>query len=178
MMRIVSGNSFCPWVVVVLWLMRSVAWVSAQDEGWATAITAGVQALQQGHYAEATRQLLAIAETLKPDDPRLTTSLMHLATLYRMQGQYVQAEPLYQRVLTLQEQVFGPEHPQLVEVLEAYASLQRRMHPVRSLLPWSAANRMATRAQRIQEREAHADAYEPPGAWSDYEEAAIFRDGS
>jgi hypothetical protein len=137
--------------------------------------------LQQGHYAEATQQLqaaLTIAETLPPDDPRLTTSLMHLATLYHMQGQYSQAEPLYQRVLTLQEQMFGPEHPQLVEVLEAYANLQRRLHPVRSLLPWSAANKMATRARRIQQREEQSEAYEPPGVWSDYEEAAIFRDGS
>jgi hypothetical protein len=52
----------------------------------------------------------------------------------------------------LQEQILGPDHPQLVDVLEANAALHRMMHPVRSLLPWSPASQMPTRAQRIRER--------------------------
>jgi hypothetical protein len=59
----------------------------------------------------------------------------------------------------------GPEHPQLVEVLQANAAVQRRMYPVRSRLPWSTANQLASRARRIQEREAQADVEEPPGVW-------------
>lgn len=170
-----------PWVVAVLWLMLGAARMYAEDVSWDRATTAGLKAYEQGQYAEAARQFqvaLAIAETLQPDDPRVPTSLLRLATIYHIQGQYAQAESLYQRALALQEQLLGPDHPQLVEVLEAYANLQRRMYPWRSLLPWSMANTLAARARRIQEREERSRVLEPPGAWSDYEESAIFRDGS
>jgi len=50
----------------------------------------------------------------------------------------------------------GPDHPQLVDVLEAAAALQRKMHPVQSLLPWSSASQMAARATRIRAREERA----------------------
>jgi tetratricopeptide (TPR) repeat protein len=174
------GNSL-PGAVAVLWLMLGVAGIYAEDVSWDRATTAGLKAYDQGQYAEAARQFqaaLAIAETLKPDDPRVPTSLIRLATVYHIQGQYAQAASLYQRALALQEQLLGPAHPQLVEVLEAYAHLQRRMFPLRSLLPWSTANTLAARARRIQEREERSSPREPPGSWSDYEEAAIFRDGS
>jgi hypothetical protein len=63
----------------------------------------------------------------------------------------------------LQEQILGPDHPQLVDVLEANAALYRKMHPVRSLLPWSPANQMAVRARRIREREAQLCSRTPRG---------------
>jgi Tfp pilus assembly protein PilF len=170
-----------PWIVAVLWLMLGTAGVYAEDVSWDRATTAGLKAYEQGQYVEASRQFqaaVAIAETLQPDDPRVPTSFLRLATVYHIQGQYAQAESLYQRALTLQEQLLGPDHLQLVEVLEAYAALQRRMYPVRSLLPWSTANTLAARARLIREREERAVPRDPPGVWSDYEEAAIFRDGS
>jgi hypothetical protein len=40
--------------------------------------------------------------------------------------------------------------------LEANAAVHRKMHTVRSLLPWSPANQMAVRARRIWEREEQA----------------------
>lgn len=156
------------WAVAVLWLLLSVASVYAQDLGWETATNAGVKAFEQGYYAEAAQHFktaLLIAEDCMPDDPHLSTSLMNLAIAYYTQGQYTQAAPLYQRALVLQEQILGPEHPQLVEVLQANAAVQRRMYPVRSRLPWSTANQLASRARRIQEREAQADVEEPLSAW-------------
>jgi hypothetical protein len=78
---------------------------------------------------------------------------MNLAAVYYAQGQYIDAARLYQRTLVLQEQILGPDHPQLVTVLEANAALYRKMHPVQSLLPWSPASQMAARARRIRERE-------------------------
>jgi tetratricopeptide (TPR) repeat protein len=165
------------WTVAVLWLMCGVSDVYAQDVRWESMTTAGVRAFEQGDYAEAARQFqaaLAIAETLTPDDPRLSTSLINLATVYRTQGQYTQAESCYQRALVLQEQILGTEHPQLVEVLEAYAALKREMHPLRSMLPWSPASKMAARARRIREYEAHAELQEALGLWPIYEHE-IFR---
>jgi tetratricopeptide (TPR) repeat protein len=165
--------------MTTLCLLGSVAGVAAQEELWARATTAGGQAFHQGHYAEAAQQFqaaLVLTEAFKPDDARRVTSLMNLAAAYQAQGQYPLAEPLYQQALVLQEQLLGPDHPQLIEVLEAYEGLNRRMHPVRSLLPWSPANKLAGRVRRIQEREARAQEQFFPGAWSN-DEAALFSDG-
>ena len=102
-------------LVAVLWLLLSVASVSAQDLRWETATNAGVKAFDQGRYAEAAQQFktaLTLAENCMPDDPRLSTSLMNLAVAYYTQGQYAYAAPLSQRALALQEQLLGPAHPQ------------------------------------------------------------------
>ena len=40
------------------------------------------------------------------------TSLNNLAALYRAQGRYGEAEPLYKRSLAIREKALGPEHPQ------------------------------------------------------------------
>ena len=44
-----------------------------------------------------------------------------LAVLYHTQSKYAQAEPLYQRVLTLLEQTIGPDHPTLATTLNNLA---------------------------------------------------------
>jgi tetratricopeptide (TPR) repeat protein len=153
------------WAVTVLWLVCSVTGVYAQEQQWERATNTGLQAFDQGDYAEAARQFeaaLIIAGTFAPDDPRVARGLMNLAIVYHTQGQYTQAERFYQRALTLLEQILGPEHPQLVEVLEGYVALQRKMHPVQSLLPWSAASKMTARIMRIREREEQALLQELP----------------
>jgi tetratricopeptide (TPR) repeat protein len=167
-MRRARCSHLLGWAVAVLWLLLSVASLYAQDLSWEMATNAGVKAFEQGYYAEATQHFkaaLLIAEDCMPDDPQLWTSLMNLGIAYYTQGQYAQAAPLYQRALVLQEQSLGPEHPQLVEVLQANAAVHRKMYPVRSRLPWSTANQLASRARRIQEREAHVDVEEPSGVW-------------
>lgn len=172
---IARRGSLWPWAMAALWLMLSVTGVYAQetqDARWETATMTGVQAFEQGHYPAAARQFqaaLSIAEAWQPDDPRLATSLMNLAIIYHAQGQYAAAAPLYQRTLTLQEQMFGAHHPQLVIILKAHADVQRRMAPLQSLLPWSMANKLAARARYIQERgedttdQAAADGWFGPG---------------
>lgn len=179
MVRMTSWSPAWCWAVVGLWLMGSIAPGHAQETGWEAVTTAGLQALEQRQYSEAIRQLqsaLALAEAGPPDDPRLLSSYMHLATAYSQQGQYAQAALLYQRALALQERLYGVEHPQLLEVLDAAIALQRKMHPARSLWPWSVANRLAIRAQRIREREERARAQEFPGWWP-IEERQVFGDG-
>jgi tetratricopeptide (TPR) repeat protein len=44
-------------------------------------------------------------------------SLNNLANLYNNQGRYAEAEPLYQRSLTINEKAFGPEHPDVATSL-------------------------------------------------------------
>ena len=52
-------------------------------------------------------------------------SLNNLALLYRNQGKYEQAEPLYQRALAIRERVLGAEHPDTARSLNNLALLYR-----------------------------------------------------
>jgi ATP/maltotriose-dependent transcriptional regulator MalT len=51
-----------------------------------------------------------------------------LASLYRLQGQYEQAKSLYQRALTIREQVLGPEHPYTASTLDNLALVSHAQH--------------------------------------------------
>ncbi len=50
-------------------------------------------------------------------------SLDNLARLYKAQGQYAKAEPLYGRALAIFEKSFGPEHPNVAIHLNNLAGL-------------------------------------------------------
>ncbi len=56
----------------------------------------------------------------------MATSLNNLAVLYKAQGRYAEAEPLYQRALVIWEKAPGPEHPNVAQSLENYAALLRK----------------------------------------------------
>src|SRR2546426_7329710 len=62
---------------------------------------------------------------LGPDHPSGATSLNNLAGLYRAQGQYAQAEPLYKRSLAIWEKALGPDHSSVATSLENLAALYR-----------------------------------------------------
>jgi tetratricopeptide (TPR) repeat protein len=65
-------------------------------------------------------------KSLGLEHPDTATSLNNLAELYRAQGKYEQAEPLYQRSLAIWEKALGPEHPNVATALQNYAVLLRR----------------------------------------------------
>jgi tetratricopeptide (TPR) repeat protein len=60
---------------------------------------------------------------LGPDHPDVATSLNNLAALYRAQGHYEEAAPLYQRALAIRERVLGPDHPDVATSLNNLAFL-------------------------------------------------------
>jgi len=60
------------------------------------------------------------------EHPDTATSLNNLAELYRYQGKYEQAEPLYLRALSIFEQRLGAEHPYTAEVLHGLAELYQQ----------------------------------------------------
>ena len=142
------------WTGIVCWLVCSVTAVSAQEGRWERVTAAGIQAFEQGDYAAAVRQFQAALPLA--DAGSLVPSLMNLAAVYYAQEQYPDAARLYQRALVLREQVLEPDDPQLIPVLEANAAVHRKLHPVRSLLPWSPAQQLAARARRLQERDERA----------------------
>src|SRR5207302_4032195 len=107
------------WAGIVCWVVCSVTAVSAQEGRWARVTAAGVQAFAQGDYAAAVWQFQAALPLA--DTGSLVPSCMNLAAVYYAQEQYTDAARLYQRALVLQEQVLGPDDPQLLPLLEANA---------------------------------------------------------
>ena len=53
----------------------------------------------------------------------MATSLNNLAVLYRNQGKYAEAEPLYQRSLAIWEKALGKDHPDVATSLNNLAVL-------------------------------------------------------
>jgi tetratricopeptide (TPR) repeat protein len=73
---------------------------------------------------ELAKRALAISEkALGPDHPDVATSLNNLALLYRNQGRYADAEPLYKRSLAIREKALGPDHPDVAQSLNNLAGL-------------------------------------------------------
>ena len=60
-----------------------------------------------------------------PIIPTVATSLNNLAVLYRDQGKYAEAEPLYQRALAIREKALGSDHPDVAASLNNLAELYR-----------------------------------------------------
>jgi tetratricopeptide (TPR) repeat protein len=51
------------------------------------------------------------AKTLGPNHLEVAKTLDNLAGLYRIQGKYDEAEPIYKQALAIFEATFGPDHP-------------------------------------------------------------------
>ncbi len=97
---------------------------------WEKSNASGEEAYRQGRYAEAEQHLTAAlkeAEDFGPEDPRLALSLNNLAVLYKTQGKYAQAEPLYKRAIAIDEKALRLDHPKVARTLENYAALLRKM---------------------------------------------------
>jgi tetratricopeptide (TPR) repeat protein len=102
----------------------------AGEKEWQGYIDKGKQAYQGGDYKAAVLSFAAAlkeAEAFGPGDPRLATSLNGLAEVYRAQGHYTEAEPLYKRALAIWEKAFGPDHPDTKQVRDNLAALHRKM---------------------------------------------------
>jgi len=84
----------------------------------------------------------------KTDHPNLPASLNNLAELYREQGKYSEAEPLYRRALAILEKTLGPEHPKVATVLENLAILLRKSDQEKE------AEEMSVRARAIRAKHA------------------------
>jgi tetratricopeptide (TPR) repeat protein len=56
----------------------------------------------------------------------VATDLSNLAVLYSTQGQYAEAEPLYQRALAIKEKALGPDHPDVATALNNVAALYKK----------------------------------------------------
>jgi tetratricopeptide (TPR) repeat protein len=86
------------------------------------------QAQARGRYVDAAKlfsKALAVAEAARPPDDRLVESLEGLAGVYRTLRREVEAESLLRRAVGLAEQLSGPRHPAVAQVLAEHAAVLR-----------------------------------------------------
>jgi tetratricopeptide (TPR) repeat protein len=72
-----------------------------------------------------THALAVREQALGPSHPDVANSLNNLAALYKDQGAYAQAEPLYTRAVAIIEKTLGPSHPLVATNLTNLARLYR-----------------------------------------------------
>jgi tetratricopeptide (TPR) repeat protein len=88
----------------------------------------GMTAYRDKNYPEAEKQFKAAlteAEKLPTDDWRLTQTLSNLAEIYRIQSKYSQATPYFKRLVQINEESFGPDHPNIAAYLNNLAQNYR-----------------------------------------------------
>jgi len=87
----------------------------------------------------------------KDNHPDVATSLNNLAALYREEGRYSEAEPLYVRSLSIREQQLGADHPDTAGSLFNMAALYYNMECYSQALP------LIQRAVKIYEQALNPD---------------------
>src|SRR5437764_4307 len=94
--------------------------------GAAKSDAAALKERQSDDLAALNQRALAIRDkAMAPDHPEAGASLNKLAELYRAQGRYAEAEPMYQRALAISEKALGPDHPDVGTLLNNLAELYR-----------------------------------------------------
>jgi tetratricopeptide (TPR) repeat protein len=121
-------------VLLLLIALRSPANAS-NLETWKANQDAAAKASKLAHFPEAEKFLLAnkgLAETFSSTDARLPRTVFDLAQVYRAEGKYSEALPLYERALQIYVQLYGPESKELADTLdgegELYKSLNDYVH--------------------------------------------------
>ncbi len=115
-----SAIIFAPILIALLLLFDRLP-SKAQVTLWETYQSAGHQAIEDRRVDDAEQLLLAAAKHIaivSPDDPRLANTLNDLGVLYGMQNRDIEAEPLFQRALAINEKTFGRQHPSIVLTLQ------------------------------------------------------------
>ncbi len=114
------------WSLLLVFLCFGPAPAFADEAAWERHNSAGIAAYRKGDYAEAIRRFevaLKEAKAFGEEDPRFADALNNLAELYKAQGRYAEAEPLYKRSLVILKKVLGPEHPRVALGLNNLAGL-------------------------------------------------------
>jgi hypothetical protein len=115
------------------WLFPSLASLAlgmtpalADESSWQKAHDAGWKAYQESRFDKPGKSLRTAeneARTFGDKDPRLATTLDHLAWVLCAEGRYKDAEPLARWALTWREKLLGAEHPDVMQSLDTLACL-------------------------------------------------------
>ena len=137
---------------IVSLLLVLPALLAAQDP-WKPTEEKAARAAKEANFAEAEQLLatnLKYAETLSPKDPRRPRTLLDLAEVYRAEGKYPEAFPLYERALQIYTQLYGVESLEIGDTLNGEAELYK------SLNDYAHAEPLLLRALSLRQKLLHA----------------------
>src|SRR4051794_8379515 len=107
-------------------VLPGLATGQAQAPKWQAEHDAGWNAYKQGQLDVAETRLRAAekeARAFGENDPRLATTLDHLAWVLCAEGKANEGEPLAKRGLSIREKALGAEHPDVAKSLNTLACL-------------------------------------------------------
>ena len=82
-------------------------------------------------FSIGVRRSNSASKNLAPTIPKPRLCYPWLAILYKVQGRYADAEPLYKRALQIYEKALGPDHPNVATNLHNLAQLYVASGPLR-----------------------------------------------
>jgi tetratricopeptide (TPR) repeat protein len=119
--------------VALLVLLGASCWAPTRAQvspfpssDWDSLNDAGERAYERRQYAASENFLNAAlqqAQRFGPNDLRVATTLNDLGLLYRAEGKFKEAEPLYRRSLAIREKKLGPTDPAVATSLNNLAGL-------------------------------------------------------
>jgi tetratricopeptide (TPR) repeat protein len=109
-------------------MLPTAASAESQIRVWETYLESGVKARSEGRYSEAEQLLkeaIQEADKFGSESARYASSINELAELYRIRGQYAEAEPLFRKALAIRERVLGADDPAVAQSLNRLGLLLR-----------------------------------------------------
>src|SRR6516165_9955735 len=111
-------------LATVVGLFCAVVIAQAQESRWQADHDAGWAAYKEARFADAEKMLRAAekaARAFGENDPRLATTLDHLAWVLSADGRSAEAEKLAKSALAIRQKALGAEHPDVVKSLNTLA---------------------------------------------------------
>jgi tetratricopeptide (TPR) repeat protein len=118
-------------VGLVASLLLVISAECAVQDSWKTTEAAAAKASKAAQFAEAEKLLVAnlkYSETLTAKDPRRPRTLFDLAEVYRAEGKYNDAFPLYERALQIYTALYGQEATEIADTLDGEAELYKSLN--------------------------------------------------
>lgn len=116
-----------PLLIVGCWYSNITV---ADEASWQRHVKSGQLALQRGRHERAEKQFMEAledAEAMGERGPRLAITLNLLGETCRIQGKHLEAQPHYQRALTLGELSLGIENPEFIKIVNNFAKSHRAL---------------------------------------------------
>ena len=117
-------------VFAVLTCVATLGRADSSIATWKNTEDAAEAASKLGHYREAEALLIRnrkFAETFPPKDARLPRTLFDLAQIYRAEGKYSEALPIYERLRQIYQDLYGPRSPELASTLDGEGELYKSL---------------------------------------------------
>src|SRR5262245_41595665 len=107
----------------IVLVLISLTAICIGQELWEQTHEAGVKASKESRFADAEKllgQSLQIAHRSTSLAPFLGRNLIDLAEVYRTEGKYGEAQPLYEEALKVNSKQFGVDSAEVAEVLDRH----------------------------------------------------------